>query len=249
MNSKTVSGNYTVLSTDQILLCDTSGGAVNLTLPKISGDVNTGSKLTIVDSGNNAGVNLITATANASDNINGRANIQVCVNGGVLTLSPVSSTKWSAEGNKSENIYYLDSTALGTDNDTLLKVLGTYTLPANFLKNVGDGVEIEIRASLDAGGHNNDTISFRVGGSTILTLSIAYPGEVVVGKITIVKTASNAQHWWGHLSSVSLKTQPGAGTLAITDTAAIVLDITGQNFAALADAVVLRTFQVKSFKA
>lgn len=67
----TKTSNYTILSTDSVILVDSSGGAFNLTLPSPSGM--SGKIYRIVDSTGNLGTNNVTLVRAASEKISGIA--------------------------------------------------------------------------------------------------------------------------------------------------------------------------------
>lgn len=83
---------YTVSSLDQIIECDTSGGAITVNLPPaISND---GRSIIVVDLSGNAGVANITVDADGADLINGAANTVISTNYGAVTVVS-DGTGWS----------------------------------------------------------------------------------------------------------------------------------------------------------
>jgi hypothetical protein len=84
---------YTVLTTDEVLLVDTTTAAVTVNLPAIAG-LPDGMKLVIKDSGGNAATNSITVDPNASETIDGSTTpIVLSTAYDLITLVKVS-TGW-----------------------------------------------------------------------------------------------------------------------------------------------------------
>lgn len=98
--SRTITGVGNLLFQDDvILLCNTTTGAVSLTLLDIPANVwSTQSKLYVVDSGNNASVNNITINAPVGFTVNGQASTTINTNGGCVIINPVSNTNYLSIG-------------------------------------------------------------------------------------------------------------------------------------------------------
>lgn len=80
---RTVVGTAALFPDDMIVLCDTSSGAVNLTLLEIPQNYwNTLWKLYVLDNNNNAATNNITITAPAGQSINLTSSVVINTNGG-----------------------------------------------------------------------------------------------------------------------------------------------------------------------
>ncbi len=94
-NVNNAASPYTVLTTDQFLLCDSTAGPVNLTLPA---NYPIGQQLFVIDATAEAGANSITITPPGSQQINslglGTA-AQITTNDGRKSLIRVSATKWN----------------------------------------------------------------------------------------------------------------------------------------------------------
>lgn len=89
-----------VFENDVVLLCDTSLGAVNLTLLEIPLDrFSTQYKLYVVDKSNNAGVNNITITAPSGFSVNNSSTAVINVNNGVATITISSNLTYNAQYN------------------------------------------------------------------------------------------------------------------------------------------------------
>lgn len=80
VTTSTKTGNYTILSTDNVIFCDTSGGAFTLTLPTPAN----GMIFRIIDSTGNFGTNNLTLARHASEKIEG------------VAASKVYQTSWGA---------------------------------------------------------------------------------------------------------------------------------------------------------
>ena len=108
--SRTVgAGIHIVALSDVNILCDTSSGAVNLILPKITDAINFSEKqgngiggfgsgnftLNIVDISNNASVNNITIIKNAQDTFsNNLSSLIINTNSGSLSIKPINTNLW-----------------------------------------------------------------------------------------------------------------------------------------------------------
>lgn len=101
-------GTQNVSVSDVNILCDTSSGAINLILPKISDIINFNSRsgfnlggsifnLTVTDISNNASVNNITINTNSGEIFsNNISNLVINQNNGNVTVKPISDTLWNA---------------------------------------------------------------------------------------------------------------------------------------------------------
>jgi len=103
-NSRVISGLVNIVyDSDLILLCDTSLGAVNLTLPEIpENHFSTQYKLYVVDNSNNAVINNITITAPTGFTIQGSTTAKITVNSGVCIVTISSNKSYNAEFNYNE---------------------------------------------------------------------------------------------------------------------------------------------------
>lgn len=115
-NARTISGlNNTVYADDVTLNCDTSVGAVSLTLASIPADYwNTVYKLYVTDISNNAVTNNITINAPAGFTINGLASYVVITNGLSIQLFITSNTNYGiSNGVNAPVINQVDNTPFG----------------------------------------------------------------------------------------------------------------------------------------
>jgi hypothetical protein len=106
-NSRVISGLVNVVyDSDLILLCDTSLGAVNLTLPEIPENrFSTQYKLYVVDNSNNAVINNITITAPTGFTIQSSTTAKINANGGICIVTISSNKSYNAEFNYNESGY------------------------------------------------------------------------------------------------------------------------------------------------
>jgi len=104
-NSRVISGLVNVVyDSDLILLCDTSLGAVNLTLPEIPENrFSTQYKLYVVDNSNNAVINNITITAPTGFTIQSSTTAKINANGGICIVTISSNKSYNAEFNYNES--------------------------------------------------------------------------------------------------------------------------------------------------
>lgn len=93
--SRTISGSAVLFKDDVVLLCDTSSGAVNLTLLDIPADYwYTTWKLYVVDKSNNAATHNITINAPSGFKINSQSSLVINTNGGTAEISINSNSDY-----------------------------------------------------------------------------------------------------------------------------------------------------------
>ena len=95
---------YTVLSTDTVLLVDTTAGAVELDLPAVASS--SGRTLVIKDEGGNAATNAITIDPNASETLDGSATSATITTAyGHMTIF-CDGTQWLSDaGSKAQSVW------------------------------------------------------------------------------------------------------------------------------------------------
>ena len=208
-NYKTVTAASYTVKNEEMLLCDSTSNAINLTLPASS---STGGRreLVIVDKTGQAATNNITLTAAGSDTIDGAATYVITANYATVRLVDCGGGKWST----------------GT--------AGTYTATAAEINAVAHGQPAQVTFSPAAGGANVCLVSITIkdgAGNALASpvildvlLSDASTGSGLTGT-----TASGAVAAGGSgtdlLSMVSKKalrvqtTAAGLYILSITDTA------------------------------
>jgi hypothetical protein len=159
---QTVVSNTTVGTDKSIILINTSGGAIELTLGAVAS--NNGRVLTIVDYTGNADANNITIKANGSELINGSNTVKIRRKNGFVQLFCNAST-WSLMGQLDESGwgYYRDTTlGQSTSIDTPVHIQATKEtaietkLPLN-VATYWDDVNFKIPAILD------DNVSIQLG--------------------------------------------------------------------------------------
>jgi hypothetical protein len=93
---RTITGtSNTIFPDDVVILCDTSSGAVSLTLQAIPNDYwSTQYTLYVVDSGNNATTNNITINAPSGQTINGASSFVINTSGASVVVSIVANNKY-----------------------------------------------------------------------------------------------------------------------------------------------------------
>jgi hypothetical protein len=128
-NSRIISGtSNTINKDDTVLLCNTSSGAVSITIGEIpSGYWDTNYKLYVSDYSNNAGTNNITINAPTGFTINNASSLVINLNGGSVLIQIASSTAYVGSlnycCNRKEINYYdviasLNTTITAPQNNT-----------------------------------------------------------------------------------------------------------------------------------
>jgi len=154
-NSRTISGTSNVINKDDtILLCNTTSGAVAVTIDEIpSGYWDTNYKLYVSDYSNNAGTNNITINAPTGYTINNASSLVISTNGGSVLIQIASNTAYvgnlnyccnTKEINYYDVISYITQTITAIQNNNyvqlttlLVTITGeTATLGTRYLVNV-----------------------------------------------------------------------------------------------------------------
>jgi hypothetical protein len=118
---------------------------------------------------------------------------------------------------------------VGNGADTTEDTLQSYTIPANMLANVGDTIHVLARG-VPLSSTDVKNVRLRLGGTLLVTMTLP-PSSTVANlcEVWIVKTGPSAQSAFYILySNVNNVSVPKA-TATVTDTAPIVLTLTGQN--------------------
>ncbi len=145
--SRTITGLLNdVYTSDVLLFCDTSAGAVSLNLLEIpSGFWNTNYKLYVIDLSNNAQTNNITIIAPVGYQINNSNNFAISINGGIALIRIVNNTDYSVETNYGAGgLAVLNEGVLLTPNATSMDFIGSYVNATN----VGSAVSVFIQPSI-----------------------------------------------------------------------------------------------------
>lgn len=164
-NSRTIVGTAVLFQDDSILLCDTSLGAVNITLLDIPNDYwNTTWKLYVVDKSNNAGTNNITINAGIGQTINSGASLVINTNGGSAVIRIASNSSYL--GN-------LTGSAVGTGYTTIQD----------------EGIALPQRNTLDFVG--SGVVAYDNGFKTIVSINGVSVIPIVNADLNTLKTTNN----------------------------------------------------------
>jgi hypothetical protein len=145
--SRTITGLLNnVYTSDVLIFCDTSTGAVALNLLEIPTDFwNTTYKLYVVDANNNAQTNNITINAPVGFQVNNASSLVISTNGGIALIRIVNNTDYLAELNYNASpLAVLNEGVLLTPNATSMDFIGSYVNATN----VGSAVSVFIQPSI-----------------------------------------------------------------------------------------------------
>jgi hypothetical protein len=147
--SRTITGliNF-VFTSDVLLFCNTSAGAVALNLLEIpSGFWNTNYKLYVIDANNNAQTNNITINAPVGYQVNNASSFVISANGGIALIRVTNNTDYSVETNYGAGgLAVLNEGVLLTPNATSMDFIGSYVNATN----IGNAVSVVIQPSIIA---------------------------------------------------------------------------------------------------
>jgi hypothetical protein len=156
----------------------------------------------------------------------------------------------SAQGNSVSNISaggtaFADMVSAATAANTTETDLHTYTMPANSFNAVGKCIDIKSWGTL-GNDANNKTIRLYFGGNVYSTTGTAAFGPGVGWSVaaTICKTGTNTQTAFGNFTVGNSSPGVNQNDLAVTDTAPIVVKITGQNGTAVANDIVSKAMVI-----
>lgn len=137
------------------------------------------------------------------------------------------------------------ATGVGNTNDTNEDVLYTFSLPASSLSAVGEGLTIFATGTLANNAHNK-TVKLYFGSQVYSLGTVATANVVWSAKMTVIKTASNVQliSCEGMINATPIA--PALLTGAETDSAAIIIKVTGQTGTAAANDVVAKMMSVSA---
>jgi hypothetical protein len=126
-------------------------------------------------------------------------------------------------------LLYQTTAVVGNGADTTADVLQTYSVPANTLVNVGDRLFVRAGGSF-VGGTDSKSVRLTWGGGVVGTVTGAAAAQLSWRiDSDIMKTASGVQTLSLILSTNSNIVSGGVTSLTRSDTAAIVVAVTGQN--------------------
>lgn len=124
---------------------------------------------------------------------------------------------------------YSNGTSVGNGADTTRDVMMSYTLAAGQLANAGDVIHIRAGGTL-AASTDQKVVSLVVGGTVIAQDNSAATGGTTWSMdVTLIKTGSNAQSYISAMTVKSGIVAPTSGTLTLTDTGTIAIQVAGQN--------------------
>lgn len=138
------------------------------------------------------------------------------------------------------------TTGVGNTNDTNEDVLYTFSLPANSLSFVGQTLEITAAGTLANNAHNK-TVKIYFGTQVYSLGTVATAAVVWTAKLTVIRTGSSAQLIYGEGMIGATPIAPALLTGAETDTAAIVIKVTGQTGTAAASDIVAKMLSVSGW--
>jgi len=145
--SRTITGliNF-VFTSDVLLFCDTSAGAVAVNLLEIpSGFWNTNYKLYVIDANNNAQTNNITINAPVGFQVNNASSFVISTNGGIALIRVTNNTDYSVETNYGAGgLAVLNEGVLLTPNATSMDFIGSYVNATS----VGSAVSVLIQPTI-----------------------------------------------------------------------------------------------------
>lgn len=150
----------------------------------------------------------------------------------------------AAIGGPQGNIFTFGG-SVGNGADTTEDTLATYSMPANTLNAIGRGLFIYAWGSMTAVANKTGKLYF--GASTVSTGLISATSESWSLEMVVLKSAANVQQISAQL--INAATHGGVTNSAgsETDTAAIVIKVTGQNSASTANGIVCNGLIVTAF--
>lgn len=164
--------------------------------------------------------------------------------GKVCTLPPAGGLAAAQLTGVSGLIYTTTATA-ATGTGTSEQVLGTYSLPANALDTVGRRVRMRASFSAAANG-NNKTFLCYFGASVITSGVLTTNAKNGFCEIHVVKTGASTQIVWANmLVDTTWITGYKNTASAETDTAAIVIKMSGTDGTSSAGDIVLNDMAVE----
>ena len=143
-------------------------------------------------------------------------------------------------------VAYISGTSASTGANTTETDLQTYTLPANTLGVDGRGVRIRAWGDFAANA-NTKTVRLKFGGTTIqFNATTTAPNNMdYVIEAVIVRIGANSQTYGSFMLVETLPQSTISTSIAITDTAGIVIKVTGQNGTANAGDISCRAMVVE----
>lgn len=173
-------------------------------------------------------------------------------NTGNLTLFLYNGTYWKPWCGSV--ILDVNTTQVGTDADTVEKILATYDLPANFLLRTGDYVEVEFFGFVAANAQGKIVRFYFGSGVTQFGGTSTSNNYQFRGKVVIVRTGATTQSLYAELYAASASGNWGGQTTrgyvdfglsgVETLSSAVTIKVTGENAVATADDVVFTGWKI-----
>lgn len=145
-------------------------------------------------------------------------------------------------------VLYQTAGASGNSAGTGTQTLGSYTVPANTLLNVGDRIVIEAWGSFTATSQNKQ-LGIKVAGSVLNGTGTTSTRTSGMARAIVAKTGSNTQSYMGYQTLGAGNDLLSVGTLALTDTATIAVIVESATAAGLSNDIIVRGMTVTLHKA
>jgi hypothetical protein len=172
-------------SGEDILLVDTSSGTVTVTLSTADVTADPENRITIIDSGNNAGTNAITINTEGSANINpgGASSVSIDGDGQSRTLQADGTDWFDVQFPISDGTGIWNRTDIGTDTHTLTAWesawINTTDASASF---------VDVTLPADADVSDADRVEVGVEDATNETRINANTGQSIIGQTANITT-------------------------------------------------------------
>lgn len=146
---------------------------------------------------------------------------------GQVATTPASQAGLSTGTFKPEGVISVNTTSTGNGADTTEDTLLTYSLPAKALSANGKGIKIRAWGTTAANA-DNKTMKLYFGSEVIATATAATNNKNWFLELEVFRTGASTQVVWGQGQVDTTNVTPYFATGAETDTAAIVIKVTGQ---------------------
>lgn len=147
-------------------------------------------------------------------------------------------------------VIYVSTTAVGTDAATTEKTLASYTLPASYLNQNFDYIEVQAWGTYAANA-NTKLLRLKFGSTTFATTALAQNNQTWIIRSKILRTAAATQDMFTELNILTLASV-GNGTVGCgefqqpteTLSGTVAITVTGQNGTANANDIILKGMSV-----
>lgn len=186
------------------------------------------------------------------DTVIGSTNGNLAVNflgGTLLVVNDIPAAFQTATTDVPTRLYS-NTASVGNTNDTSEDTLFTYTLPASTLAAAGDKIHIVVGSRWAANAHTK-TLKLYFGSQVLYTATGTNSGYSISTDFYVNKTGSSTQQINGTLTESTTNTLSATGvvayayTTAETDTAGIIIKVTGKTGTAAANDVICDQFYVE----